>query len=355
MEIADPVEASAIQSLDLSTDWEPATAKFNATELPSNVANLSRSILWYHKSEGLLYTGVAGEVATFAWNNNPPQPFGLWSYKPSDGTWNSVVTPQSSTLQGLTRPNQALSGYADDAGFLLNGIDQFGARMGGFLQVDIAAKTLSNSSISADYGSRIDQGSMQFVPIYGAQGLMVAMGGHFFGDLWADMSIIHVYDIVSKTFHNQTATGDIPDGRADYCLSGAGSTASSYEIFYYGGSQGDIPEDAIQYDTIHILTLPAFHWIKVNYPPSSPRSSHTCSNFNNTAQIISLGGADPAGPHSDDGNITSKFIFTRPDPRKQGLGVFDLSSLTWTDKFSPNAPQYVQSDPVKQFYAQAGQ
>lgn len=321
--------------------------------MPSNVANLSRSVLWYHAPENKLFTGVAGQPASYAWNNTPAQPFGLWSYGVKDGTGDSVLEANSDGLRGLTRPDQALCGSTGDIGFCLDGTDQYGTRIGGFMQVDLDQKTASNSSISALYGSRIYHGSIQYVPVYSIEGINIAMGGQYFGDQWADMSIMHVYDPVSKTFHNQTATGDIPDGRADYCTAGAASTTDTYEIFYYGGFRGVVSDSATKYDTIHILTLPAFRWIKVSYPASSPRSSHTCNNFNNTARIISLGGTDASAP-MDDLNSTAKTLMTRPDQRKQGLGVFDLTSLTWTDKFSPSAPRYVQSDPVAQYYAMAG-
>lgn len=321
--------------------------------MPTEAPDLSRGLLWYRKADGLLYTGVVGQPASFAWDDTPAQAFALWSYRPSDGSWNFVLSGLSSRMQPFRRPDQSLDGFADDVGFALNGVDQFGTRIDGLLEVDLGTKMLSNGSMSTGFGSRIYHGRMQFVPIYGKKGIMIPMGGQLIGDTWADMSIIHVYDILSKTFHNQTATGNIPTGRADYCVAGAASTNNTYEIFFYGGFQST-GNDSVQFDTIHILSLPAFHWIQVNYPPSSPRSSHTCTTFHNTAQIISHGGTDPAASGRNFTQL-SQTIFSTADPRKQGLGIFNLTSLTWKDSFDPNAPPYVQSDPIKQYYAQAGQ
>lgn len=69
---------------------------------------------------------------------------------------------------------------------------------------------------------------------------------------------------------------------------------------------------------------------------------------------MSIGGID-ANPNIyvnaffDD--IRKSTFNTSVDPFAQGLGIFDMTTLTWADHYTANAPPYEQSDLVKKFYA----
>lgn len=58
-------------------------------------------------------------------------------------------------------------------------------------------------------------------------------------------------------------------------------------------------------------------------------------------QMISYGGYDP----------TLSGESQTADPWAQGVQVFDLTKLTWSGNFNANAPAYVQSDLVSNFYS----
>lgn len=46
------------------------------------------------------------------------------------------------------------------------------------------------------------------------------------------MSVITMYDIASGTWYTQTATGDIPPPRSEFCAVGAaGNNGSSFELY----------------------------------------------------------------------------------------------------------------------------
>ena len=120
----------------------------------------------------------------------------------------------------------------------------------------------------------------------------------------------------------------------------------------YGGSNGRLGSFAVPYDEIFILTLPAFHWLKVDYLPSHPRIGHTC-NAVGGSQIVSVGGGDANstinfGSFSD---ISNSVFNTSADPNAQGLAIFNMTSLTWATQYTANAPAYVQSDEVRTFYS----
>ena len=111
---------------------------------------------------------------------------------------------------------------------------------------------------------------------------------------------------------------------------------------------------AIQYDTINILTLPAFHWISVPYNPENPRHGLSC-NAVGGSQILTIGGVDSNSKvdyGTPDENTESTFD-SSPDPFAQGLAIFDMTTLAFSDHFSAGAPPYEQSDVVKQFYSQS--
>lgn len=121
----------------------------------------------------------------------------------------------------------------------------------------------------------------------------------------------------------------------------------------YAGWGTILGSDAVQYDTINILTLPAFHWISVPYNPQNPRHTHTC-NAVGGSQIITIGGVD-SNSHIQYGTVEELVESTynsSADPFSQGLAIFDMTTLQFVDQYTSGAKDYEQSDPVKQFYSQ---
>ena len=122
--------------------------------------------------------------------------------------------------------------------------------------------------------------------------------------------------------------------------------------FVYAGWGGMLGSRAIQYDTISILTLPAFHWITVPYNPQNPRHGHSCNPVGGS-QVISIGGVDSNSNLTVEGNIIKSTFDSARDPFAQGLAIFDMTKLSFVDQYTANAPEYEQSEEVKQFYAQS--
>lgn len=124
--------------------------------------------------------------------------------------------------------------------------------------------------------------------------------------------------------------------------------------FVYAGWGTELGSAAIPFDTVNILTLPAFHWISVPYNPNHPRLGHSC-NAVGGSQIISIGGVD-ANPQMTTGSseaIYKNTFNSTPDPFSQGLAIFDMTSLSFADHYSANAPPYEQSSVIKDFYSKA--
>lgn len=122
--------------------------------------------------------------------------------------------------------------------------------------------------------------------------------------------------------------------------------------FVYAGYGEDVDTaDSASYDTVSILTLPAFHWVSAPYTPNSTRTGHSC-NAVGGSQILTIGGIDPY-IQEDDGSTDDQF--NSSDPHTQGLAIFDMTKLAWLDQYTAGTPPYEQSSAVKQVYADPNQ
>ncbi|KAI4177917.1 MAG: hypothetical protein LQ343_000001 [Gyalolechia ehrenbergii] len=268
----------------------------------------------------------------------------------------------------MTRPFRGYQAYSGDTALVLGGISNSQSDektqdvsddipLPGLLALNMTTKTFTNSTArSFNRGRSAVVGRMQYVPSFGPDGLFMAMGGSMipvvteglisFGNIW-------VYQAETNTWFNQTARGNLPGPRKDFCLAGANSTNGTYEIFLYGGQNGNLGPEAVPYDEIYILTLPAFSWLKVDYPPEHPRHGHTCEHVGGS-QIVSIGGLDSNSRvyYGDYSDIDKSTFNSSADPFAQGLGIFDMTTLTWADHYSANPPAYEQSELVRNFYSQ---
>ncbi|KAI4115378.1 MAG: hypothetical protein LQ345_004014 [Seirophora villosa] len=359
--------ASTTLSIDLSQEWTNDTVVLKTTSKPPGAPELSAPIFAYDEQNDVFYSGFAGRVSEYGDQPDPP-PFGLWSFKPDGaggGTWDRVLSGNDSAVDGLTRPVNGFHAFGGGSALVFGGVatDQTSPEteqtrsnipLPGNLQLDMAARKLTNHSGNDDSPILAVLGQMHYVPSFGPNGVFVKMGGSSLprrADNLLDFARLQVYDAATNTWYDQRATGNIPAGRVEFCTAGVESSNETYEIFVYGGHNGNLGPEALPYDEIFILTLPAFHWLKVDYPPSSPRNGHTC-NAVGGSQIISVGGvAANSGIYLGfiDEIRDSTFNFSA-DPFAQGLGIFDMTTLTWRDGYTANAPPYEQSDLVRDFY-----
>ena len=126
---------------------------------------------------------------------------------------------------------------------------------------------------------------------------------------------------------------------------------SCSEIFLYGGQAGNggwsassaTLEDIATLDEVYILSLPSFVWFKVNYTSSDPRIEHTCVIAGNR-QMLSIGGINPTAM-----NLSAAVNDT--DPFWEGIKVFDLTALQWTNYYNASAAPYTIPTTVAAHYA----
>ncbi|KAI0206767.1 hypothetical protein F4808DRAFT_405300 [Astrocystis sublimbata] len=197
-------------------------------------------------------------------------------------------------------------------------------------------------------GPDILKGDMVYVR-KGQAGILIAFGGyntaypgvtdetdrgydlHPFSDIW-------IFDIYSSTWFHQTATGDLPEHRAEFCAAvSSAPDDSSFQITMTGGWD---PINFKSYNDVYVLSLPAFRWMKVkdsNNPDlkgsdKPGRNRHKCTMWNETSMLV-VGGEVTLGQGQDK---TSLLTVTCNDTYPP-IRVLDTSTYIWKEKFDPES------------------
>ena len=343
-------------TLDLATSWNNQSITFGVIpKMGTGAPVLHYASAWAAPDRRSFYSfgGLGAWIAPT--NDSAP-----WQFTPDgrgNGTWARVPDP------------------ADGRGYFLGGLatadgmeaPPFGASPG-LLTWDMAANAWTNASATAvaPWGAAM-YGRMQVVLNFGQQGVLLAFGGEgtdadltFAGTMDRALGLdeIGVYDIATRTWYRQRATGytqdAIPSKRELFCSVGADGGNGTYEIFLYGGEagnhywsrhdQGQAASNATnaQKTGVHVLSLPSFTWFKANDTSAAPRSGHTCETTGDR-QMISIGGYNATGWPND--------MPWNSDSSTYGIGVFDMTDLTWRDSYDAHAAQYSTPNVVRQWYA----
>lgn len=151
---------------------------------------------------------------------------------------------------------------------------------------------------------------------------------------------VSFWDIATKTWHYQNTTGDIPSPRSRICAVAAHGN-STYEVFMFGGNDANTMAG---FWDVYVLSIPGFVWFKADIDEATaggPRMQHGCALAGNR-QMIVVGGL----------NATLGFNESRrnKDPWTNGIGVFDISKLSWSSEYDAQAEPYESPDVVKRWY-----
>ncbi|KAI9871906.1 MAG: hypothetical protein M1830_002315 [Pleopsidium flavum] len=328
----------------------------------------SNAALWKGPNNSIVQFG--GEKVDVHLIPSPDPPLSVWSMTPrgnGNGTWNEIINSSDPLWNNLTRPNGGLHSQNSDlqsyylGGFVSNWTSPAFENtsnaapipISGLVSYDPAKKSWKNTSSAgySEYGNGI-RGAMQATNIFGgSEGILVMMGGdiggrssHYVqGTALRGMDNITIYDITDDEWYHQTATGDIPPPRIDLCVVGASEHGSgTYEIFMTGGFNGVTGPENSGYNVSYVLTLPAFQWMRAG-SATQPRAGHSCVVAGKSSQLIVVGGFDPS-------QQTLNASAQIPDPFAQGLGVFNMTSMMWQDRYDGAANSYRSSNQIKQWY-----
>ncbi|ETS80298.1 hypothetical protein PFICI_07827 [Pestalotiopsis fici W106-1] len=224
----------------------------------------------------------------------------------------------------------------------------------GLVTFDMGESQWKNAS-SAGLGANgtTFNGRLEYVP-FGPSGFLILLGGSVapVGALleyeqleWNNIWIMNLED---NTWHNQAVTGTKPTKREGHCTVGVQGPNGTYEIFIHGGSSDQTQTTS---PDVYVLSLPGFVMFK-SPNPGTPRSNLACvtvgrndSATTNRQMLVVGGGNSWLGfPNS----------LVDPDPWAQGLGIFDLTDMSWSDSYDPDAAAYDSPDVVKTWYDQGG-
>jgi Kelch motif len=339
---------------------------FNQIEKTAPVLNYVS--LWKGPSNTTFYA-YGGEVSGIGFGQTkviPPN--GLWQFTPNgnDGSWSELGISSNSIFPSLTRQAAAAGASGDGAGYLLGGYNTY-VPIPGIVTYNMLSGVWANNSAAgfSTYGTA-QYGQMQFVPNVAENGLLVIFGGETSDDVrWYDngsnllsFGTIYMYDPSSNTWHNQTASGTIPESRDRFCSVGVQGDNGTFEIFMMGGhvaSASGEPqasgtqveqEQNIALDEVFVLSLPAFNWQKADYTPAFPRVDHSC-NVIGKRQMVVIGGQNPA-------TANGTALIETPDIWSSGIGIFDMTTMDWSDQYDASAADYVTPEKVKSWIQQNG-
>ncbi|KAL8703923.1 MAG: hypothetical protein Q9201_002903 [Fulgogasparrea decipioides] len=342
-------------TVDLTKPWNISAPSTTGLPQPSGPPAVANGFLWNSYDSLFLYGGIVSDTPAAE-----PDPYSLWEYQIKNAKWVEHSNPKTSKGNNSEEGNQPVQQSGEGAGvsipelgrgyFFAGHLDHFTTPGWSVQTPRLYLKSLleftfpgySNDGVEALAGGKtagsdgvwrnVTQGGIQdtakfpsradgglvYVPGFGADGLLLSIGGGIADQNNADnsfsqMNVIDVYDIATSTWYKQATTGKYPSLRVNPCVVAASAPdGSSTNIYVYGG-QNLIPYgQQIQYDDMWILTVPSFTWIEVNtdgqsVPPA--RVGASCSIWN--GQIVVVGGY--TGP--DLGCDSGFYIFSATDLR----------------------------------------
>ncbi|KAI3390574.1 hypothetical protein diail_9185 [Diaporthe ilicicola] len=345
--------------IDITADFTPSSATVASVTKPSGVPNLLQGGLWVDDEGGALYTGFAGTTSAFG--DAAAQPQGLWSFKPgsdgTNGTWTNLNDTADTFFTTGKRPFGAPVASGNGTAFLLGGLDVFGTYhvpVSGLVSYNFSTQTVANTSVSTSSEGYLQMGSIHYVPNFGSSGVLVGAGGNHghitsagkWASNWQAFDTVQVLDVASGEWYDQVTTGDVPPFRMQYCMAGAASSNRTYEILVYAGWNNTLGDYSISFDAAYVLSLPSFNWFKADYTAASPRHGLTCNHIGG-GQVLTIGGLDTS---QNDASDQYKGVFHTEDAFPQGLGVFDLSTLSFADSFDANRTTYDYADALQTYY-----
>jgi hypothetical protein len=240
-------------SISLQNSWTNSSVDIQAQHYPSGFPYLNAQNLWWDPDSKSIYSYGGGTTIAGGEGTDTVDPLSVWEFLPENNVWAERYGPDDDIWDTMTRATRCASAYTPKSGYCLGGNSgmwstpvnrpTYDIPLGGMVEFDFNTTTWSNvSSIgSSQSGWTISQ-QMEYIPSYGEEGILVAIGGHDLLDQvqYSDgvnlrpMSNITIYDIHTKTWHSQTATGDIPEGRSKFCaVSTQGGDNDTYEMLVF--------------------------------------------------------------------------------------------------------------------------
>ncbi|KAK2602436.1 hypothetical protein N8I77_008966 [Diaporthe amygdali] len=340
-----PSPVSSTLSINLREDWTNSTVPIQV--IPKSAPVLNSQAIWSDESTNSFW--IWGGAAA---DGSQPPPDQIWQFSADGnggGSWSLEQPSNPRIFNELARPVGCAPTQGDGVGYCMGGL--LTSQSNSSVESDIAVAGLVSFGMTSSVWTNTSiprtlvNARAEFAP-FGPNGLILLLGGTS-GDPASsllDFNNITFYDPITKQFFSQQATGTIPTGRQRFCSVGVAGPNKTYEVFLYGG----LGADNTVSDEVFVLSLPGFVFAKADNPgATTARADHDCVAVGaGKRQMISIGGADASKGFPAE--------FADPDPWAQGLGVFDMTDLRWTDRYAHDAAAYDTPEVVKQFYRDGG-
>ena len=240
-------------AINLADDWTNATLDLITTQRPQDVPPaVNFGSLWWDEKRNILYQ-FGGEKSQLPQRDDVPvTDESIWGFIPNDSgsvIWSEYVgsTANTTWTQGIVRPSHGFSGSDGKNGYFFGGVasyftdnyfTQLPFLIPGLLTFDFDSRLLENSTNVPDMSSQwVPNGQIVSIPIFGAQGVLVVLGGgsgapNAGEEGNAAFNNITIFDIANNRWLWQLATGDtIPSRRNNFCAVGVqGSNHSTSEM-----------------------------------------------------------------------------------------------------------------------------
>ena len=262
--------ANETLGINLSRDWTNASLSYVSTSRPSNAMALNFQTLWWSPTRKVAFC-YGGEISSNNSATRDEQLYrvpteSIWQFAPSgngSGIWSEAVGPAApvSYPPALLRPSLGASISDGQNGYYLGGyLSPFNTRafsqlswftrrpIPGIQTLSFDSLELTNTSDGGYFANQyhLDNdsytyrpGSMLHAPLFGTHGVLILLGGGGQGSSTltsvgqtqftsqGSFNNITIYDLHSKTWYSQNATGSIPDPRTDFCAVSATSSDNS--------------------------------------------------------------------------------------------------------------------------------
>ncbi|KAI8944594.1 hypothetical protein F4801DRAFT_585271 [Xylaria longipes] len=287
------------------------------------------------------YAGLVGPEADGI-NNQ------LWAFNSSNNMWNLVPVEGGKISFGSNSEGVYASDPQTGRSFYTGGWTlAYNSTGNGTVKFRSSTDENPNWDFQTFYtgiqGPNILKGAMVYVR-KGQAGVLIAFGGYqtaYPGTEIPDFpwdqrpfSEIFIYDIYTSTWYHQTATGDLPDLRTEFCAAvSSAPDDSSFQITIHGGWD---QLNRRAFNDVYVLSVPSFRWIKVedtNNPDlrgsdQPGRNRHKCDMWNETSMFV-MGGEITLGV--GDTYLLAQTCNQAYPPVK----VLDTSTYTWQTEFNP--------------------
>ncbi|KAF5000252.1 hypothetical protein FGRMN_1884 [Fusarium graminum] len=343
-------------SISLKESWTNDTVILDEIDKGSS-PYLKQPALWVDNSTSIIVSwGGQGSYD----NVSVARDHHLWAFEADDsgkGTWSIQDPRNTEDFRSSYRTVRGASTTCNGVGYYLGGYAERnsdrriteGSRVfDGLLIYNMTTQQWSNESTEA-LGYATWSGTATCLPSIGPAGLILFLGGSKGGVSGRSnesdpisFTNVTIYDPNAKSWYWQSTTGGPPESRVDFCSVGVHGKNGTFEIFIYGGWNA-WNTNTKSYGDVWALTLPAFRWFRADQKGPA-RAMHGCAIVGNR-QMISIGGND----NTESGGWRDK------DPWQQGIGILDLPSMTWSEKYNANGAEYDSPQALRDWYSNGAQ